>query len=203
MNQQPILVAQEITQVLAANRLVPNSTQSKHNNDEDEGNHSQAVEICETLPSSSQIGIRTSHRRTRRSYSSAILKRLGISLCEIEEQSFQSVLSTKCEPRRSSALCKRLIIAMDANKSTLLAYKIRISPPTWLLNRAWELQLSMASCGWTFGLRTYIEVPWDAEVFEVLEHGTLDELLKLFREGRASPYSQTDNDMTLLHVRTQ
>ena len=58
----------------------------------------------------------------------------------------------------------------------------------------------MAYSGWKTYLRQYVVVPEDAEVFQVVKHGTLEMLVELFNDGAASPFSVDTAGWTLLHV---
>ncbi|KXX73485.1 hypothetical protein MMYC01_209131 [Madurella mycetomatis] len=79
------------------------------------------------------------------------------------------------------------------------AVQTHIAPPKWLLNRAWDLQLSMASSGWTAVFRQYIVVPISSQVIHAIYDGSLADLMELFDKGLASPFSTTPDGWTLLH----
>ncbi|KAK0624770.1 hypothetical protein B0T17DRAFT_252429 [Bombardia bombarda] len=85
----------------------------------------------------------------------------------------------------------------SASKTT--KYRIRFSPPRWLLDKAWDLQVSVASSGWDVCLRQYITMPEDSPVFKYAFHGNLSELLELFAGGQASPFMFDKRGRTLLH----
>jgi hypothetical protein len=203
--EQPVLVAAEVVRVLSEQRLLtqPSPNDKGHEENGDEEKLTLVSKVAEPLlAESSKIRTVASQRKTKRCYSSAILERLGIMRCEIEEHSSQFSASTKCEPIRPLPV-RRLFTVNVINKlGTFQAYKLCFSPPRWLLNEAWEFHLSMACSGWTFGLRTYVTVPEDSIVFDTLKFRTWDELVALFRDGRASPLSVTPDGWTLLHVRT-
>jgi hypothetical protein len=84
----------------------------------------------------------------------------------------------------------------------LKAYFVQISLPSFLSNKSWDIQISKACSGWNFGIRTYITLDENAEVFQTLKRGTLEDLLMLFKTGRATPYTKNPDGWTLLHVST-
>ncbi|SPQ26949.1 24cdb28b-fdde-462c-b0a5-5f1faf7bd1d2 [Thermothielavioides terrestris] len=81
------------------------------------------------------------------------------------------------------------------------AYRLRLSPPQWLLKKAWDLQISMAYSGWKTCFRQYVVVPNDSEIWDVFRRSEseFDELLRLFNNGLASPFSMDTHGHTLLH----
>ena len=81
-----------------------------------------------------------------------------------------------------------------------VAFRLRVTPPPWLLKKSWDLQVSMAYSGWKTCFRQYVMVPDDAEVIVVVEDGTFEKLLELFNDGAASPFSVDTEGRTLLHV---
>lgn len=72
--------------------------------------------------------------------------------------------------------------------------------PRWLLNKAWEIQTTVACSGWTTFIRQYIVVPYDSPVWSAISGGTPKELLKMFEKGLVSPFSMSPRGETLLHV---
>lgn len=80
-------------------------------------------------------------------------------------------------------------------------YRFQLTAPSWLMERAWEVQLSTACSGWKAFFRSYVVVPICSQVFSTLVSGTAEELFELFDKGLASPFSIRDQSgQTLLHV---
>lgn len=84
--------------------------------------------------------------------------------------------------------------------NTSQAYRILLTPPQWLLGRAWDIQVSMACSGWTTFFRQYAVLPRDSLVFNTLRNEPREKLLDLFEKGLASPFSMDEEGWTLLHV---
>jgi hypothetical protein len=194
-----MLIAEEVAQVLVSKKLL---RQGQLNN-EQPAEDAQAHHNAQTDPDHSALPpyptneMKVPRYRKPKQCSSAILRGLGFNLKVVQSDENPHAPPTKCE------LLAVASARVSHNTLTIWyqAYFVRISPPKWLLRRSWEVQLSMAYSGWTFGIRSYVVLPQSSEVFQTLVHGTQDELFKLFREGRASPLSKDPNGNTLLHVR--
>ena len=74
--------------------------------------------------------------------------------------------------------------------------------PAWLVNRAWRLQASRATFGWTFRPRSFSVIPRDSAVFALATRGDTDGLKGLFSARSASPFDCDPTGWTVLHVRT-
>lgn len=70
-----------------------------------------------------------------------------------------------------------------------------------VVSRALRVDL-LCSAGWKipFGLRPYITRPAESKIFYAVAGGDLDETLRLFATGEASPYIRDTNGCSLLHV---
>lgn len=73
--------------------------------------------------------------------------------------------------------------------------------PTWLMNRAWEVQVSKATSGWTFRPRTFNVLPRWSPIFMYARGGRIEYIQELFQEKESSIYDCDENGWTLLHVR--
>ena len=59
----------------------------------------------------------------------------------------------------------------------------------------------MACSGWTTHFREYVFLSRNSELFETVRKGTAEEVLELFRQRRAYPFSVAEESgWTLLHV---
>ncbi len=58
----------------------------------------------------------------------------------------------------------------------------------------------MAYSGWKTCLRQYVVVPEDAEVLRLARFKDVGQLVELFNNGEASPFSVDERGNTLLHV---
>lgn len=78
---------------------------------------------------------------------------------------------------------------------------IMIQAPSWMCRQSWDLQSFRANGSWQTNLRSYCARPSDSEVFEVVKHGSPQELQRMFDMGLASPFDYNGSSgETLLHV---
>ncbi|KAK0668349.1 hypothetical protein QBC41DRAFT_252413 [Cercophora samala] len=85
----------------------------------------------------------------------------------------------------------------------IVAYRIRVAFPRWFMNRAWDLQVTFATCGWNVAFRQYAVVEEGDRLFHRVmcdTHAiTPNELRSSFASGRATPYILDNKGRTLLH----
>ena len=74
--------------------------------------------------------------------------------------------------------------------------------PTWLINRAWQVQVIKSLTGWTFSPKTFNVVPHLSPVFFAAEHD-IEALKALLSARRASPLDCDEYGLTVLHVSMQ
>ncbi|KAK3900893.1 hypothetical protein C8A05DRAFT_16847, partial [Staphylotrichum tortipilum] len=80
-------------------------------------------------------------------------------------------------------------------------YRFRVAPPPWLLQRVWDVQISMACSGWNAVFTPYTVVPMshNNQLIRTIRHGTFGQLLELFDKGLASPFVVDELDFSLIH----
>ncbi|KAL2122954.1 hypothetical protein VTJ04DRAFT_3409 [Mycothermus thermophilus] len=206
IQQQSMVVATEVASILATQQSRPASASNSNRRagnaatgsdsdragEEEEAVQIQIVGAADCRPSKSGSHTSATRRRVKVPKLHSILHRLGIDLLEAEEQNVSFAPPTK-------------------------SYYIGINPLKKLFNKAWDLQISVACSGWNFGFRTYAvipnfcDMPWleeevdstlyrpaDIQFLRTLQEGTLEELLKLFRDGLATPFMKDQWGGTLL-----
>jgi hypothetical protein len=72
--------------------------------------------------------------------------------------------------------------------------------PTWLINRAWEIEGRKALSGWDFNVLTYNFVSATSLIFIYAQIGTIAQLQELFQNRLASPLDTDEYGQTVLHV---
>lgn len=174
IKQQPELVSARITTVLTSSgllRSVEEDSTTPAENIEANGENEDGFDA--SPPRTLATRNNAAGRKQYWSYWSALFGHLGLEYSETEAQS----------------------PASSKSKS----YRVRLSLPRWLLNKAWDLQLLMACSGWTAHFRQYVVLPRNAEVFQVVKRGTSQRLLELFDKGLATPFCVDEYGRTLLH----
>ncbi|AEO64196.1 uncharacterized protein THITE_2110076 [Thermothielavioides terrestris NRRL 8126] len=175
LRRQPELVAAEVTKVLALrgpSKMAAGVPPSDERQVEADGEEEQQAMVSASRASSAR-STPVVLRRTKFDWGF-----LGFSLVQ-----------------------KRCDGVLLASQSTSTSYRLRLSPPQWLLKKAWDLQISMAYSGWKTCFRQYVVVPNDSEIWDVFRRSEseFDELLRLFNNGLASPFSMDTHGHTLLH----
>jgi hypothetical protein len=79
-------------------------------------------------------------------------------------------------------------------------YSWRLSLPTWVISKAFEIQGKRAYGGWQWVFRMYDIRPRGDPVFEFAKDGDLDGLRQEFSCGNLSPFVRDRLGMTLLSV---
>ncbi|KAI0843876.1 hypothetical protein F5Y00DRAFT_267139 [Daldinia vernicosa] len=77
--------------------------------------------------------------------------------------------------------------------------RILFQAPAWFSYRSWELHSIRANGAWQWNLRSYRCIPWDSEIFSLVQSGSPQDIQRLFDVGLASPYDYSSNGWTLLH----
>jgi hypothetical protein len=81
-------------------------------------------------------------------------------------------------------------------------FAARFRLPTWFIytSRVWELFGYRTDFGWMLTLRAYNIVPSESPILQHVQYGVVEEIQRLFRERKASPFDRDSNDFTLLDV---
>ncbi|KAK4177758.1 hypothetical protein QBC36DRAFT_211011 [Triangularia setosa] len=108
--------------------------------------------------------------------------------------------------RRTKIVKGRLIFEssiLEVSGTSGGGYRIKLAFPGWLLNRAWDLQVLFATCGWNVAFRQYKMIDEGQGLFHQVmcdNHAiTSTELQSSFASGRATPFIVDTKGQTLLH----
>ncbi|SCN93857.1 unnamed protein product [Fusarium fujikuroi] len=78
-------------------------------------------------------------------------------------------------------------------------FQARVQMP-WFMPRFWDLSVLRASTGWTFQLNTWNIRPWGTEIFQAVENGQIDHIIKLLKNKEASIYDVDPYGYSLLRI---
>ncbi len=90
----------------------------------------------------------------------------------------------------------RIARSQEAGEEIVARYRA----PAWLMNRAWEVQVSRVISGWTLQPRTFNVIPRSSPLFILVEVNNVEGIRELFQEKKASPYDCNELGITALHV---
>lgn len=68
------------------------------------------------------------------------------------------------------------------------------------MQRAWDFHALRAHSGWTIQLRAWTTRPRDAEIFQLIEDGRTDLVVKAIRNKEASLYDRDTRGFSLIQV---
>lgn len=85
-----------------------------------------------------------------------------------------------------------------APKEATSLYNIRL--PTWILRTGFQILVDRSNRSWSLSIRTYNQVPDNAEVFCLARDGRWDDVRRLMDSGEASPWDVCSGGKTLLWV---
>ncbi|KAK4098829.1 hypothetical protein N658DRAFT_211431 [Parathielavia hyrcaniae] len=171
------LIAAKITNVWNSIGLPPIADGGSHTTtgDEDEKAINKDKEPAERPSNRKTHGSLALRGRTKQ-HSNALLRLLGLHVIEYERQSSTNFKTKSPNDQKHTE-----------------------SRPSLHKSKAWDIQLLLACSGWTTHLRQYVVLSSQSKIFELVRDGTLEQLRRLFDEGRASPYSMDEDGYTLLH----
>ncbi|KAL4804697.1 hypothetical protein BDV18DRAFT_26868 [Aspergillus unguis] len=78
-------------------------------------------------------------------------------------------------------------------------YQARIQHPSWLTQKAWDMQVQKSHDGWKALLRPWSVRPSDTDIFLHVEAGSTSAVLQELRSNRASLHDRDPEGLTLLH----
>ncbi|KAK7419759.1 hypothetical protein QQX98_003131 [Neonectria punicea] len=77
-------------------------------------------------------------------------------------------------------------------------HQARFQLPSWLSQKAWDIQAHKAYDGWRFQLKPWSTRSMDSAIFQCVQAGRADLILQVFRTNEASIYDRTPWGATLL-----
>ncbi|KAF5012630.1 hypothetical protein FDECE_1322 [Fusarium decemcellulare] len=79
-------------------------------------------------------------------------------------------------------------------------HQVRLQPPFWMTQKAWDLQAYRAYDGWKFHFNSWNTRPENSDVFSYVADGNMDLLLEAFKNNQASLYDRTPDGESLIEV---
>ena len=76
----------------------------------------------------------------------------------------------------------------------------RYRAPSWLINKAWDIQATRVFSGWNIKLRSYNVIPGTSAVFSYIKNRNLAGNKNLFSSREASPFDIDSNGKSLVWV---